>query len=191
MYCPNCGTQNIDGASFCRSCGANLSLVPQALTGQLPEAPVVEGEGQGSRRRRKGKNPPSLESAVRNIFVGVAFLFVSLAVMRFMPGGRFWWFWLLIPAFSLLGGGVAEYLRLRQPAAPPSLPPGRTAAAAAAPTFAPPSQQRAGALPPQRDTGELYAPPPSVTEGTTRLLDQEPQTRLFDTPPAADRQKES
>ena len=35
MFCPKCATQNLDGASFCRTCGANISLVPQALTGQM------------------------------------------------------------------------------------------------------------------------------------------------------------
>ena len=34
MFCPKCATQNLDGASFCRSCGANISLIPQALAGQ-------------------------------------------------------------------------------------------------------------------------------------------------------------
>ncbi len=38
MFCPKCATQNVDGASFCRSCGANISLIPQALSGQLPTA---------------------------------------------------------------------------------------------------------------------------------------------------------
>ncbi|MGI9105935.1 MAG: zinc-ribbon domain-containing protein, partial [Pyrinomonadaceae bacterium] len=37
MYCPKCGTQNVDDASFCRGCGANVSLIPQALDGRLPE----------------------------------------------------------------------------------------------------------------------------------------------------------
>ncbi len=44
MYCPKCGTNNIDNASFCRACGTNLSLVPQALTGHLPAPPAGHGE---------------------------------------------------------------------------------------------------------------------------------------------------
>ena len=39
MFCPKCASQNVDGAHFCRACGANISLVPQALTGQFPVAP--------------------------------------------------------------------------------------------------------------------------------------------------------
>ena len=50
MFCPKCATQNLDGASFCRGCGANISLVSQALNGQMtpPQPPVeevVEGGG--------------------------------------------------------------------------------------------------------------------------------------------------
>ena len=52
MFCPKCAAQNLDGASFCRVCGANVSLIPQALSGQLPEAPEPEkGKGCGKLRR--------------------------------------------------------------------------------------------------------------------------------------------
>ena len=52
MFCPKCATQNIDGASFCRACGANISLIPQALSGQLPQ--VTEESDRHSRRLRRG-----------------------------------------------------------------------------------------------------------------------------------------
>src|SRR6266508_2925704 len=38
MFCPKCATQNLEGASYCRSCGANISLLPHALSGQWPQA---------------------------------------------------------------------------------------------------------------------------------------------------------
>ncbi|MGH9903752.1 MAG: zinc-ribbon domain-containing protein, partial [Pyrinomonadaceae bacterium] len=38
MFCPRCAAQNVDDASFCRACGTNISLVPQALTGRFSEA---------------------------------------------------------------------------------------------------------------------------------------------------------
>src|ERR1051326_6573590 len=46
-FCPKCATQNLDGASFCRGCGANISLVPQALTGQMVQPPPAEFEEIG------------------------------------------------------------------------------------------------------------------------------------------------
>src|SRR5438876_9902730 len=107
MFCPKCATQNIDGASFCRVCGANISLVPHALTGQLP---VAQDDGRAARRmRRRHGREPTLEHALKNVFIGIAFLLISISLL-FSFEGRGWWFWMLIPAFSLLGTGIAEYL---------------------------------------------------------------------------------
>jgi hypothetical protein len=169
MFCPKCATNNLDGARFCRSCGADISLVPQALAGHLPvEQNVALDEVLRHRRRRRGT--PSLDKAVKNIFMGVGFLIVSI-VLSFTPMGRFWWYWMLIPAFSMLGGGVAEWMRVKQ-AQPRTLPSGSMPQALGAP----PPLPRAGDLP-GRNTAELVMPPPSVTEGTTRLLEDEAPTR--------------
>jgi hypothetical protein len=153
MFCPKCATQNLDGASFCRTCGANISLVPQALTGQLaqtPEEEVAEGHG---RRRRHGKEV-TLDHSFKNIFMGVAFLIVAIALSRTI--GQGWWFWMLLPAFSMMGTGVAQYIRLRERERRASL---------VAPPVARAFPERA------RNVDELRAPVPSVTEGTTRHLD--------------------
>jgi hypothetical protein len=175
MYCPQCATENLDTASFCRGCGANISLVPQALTGSLPAAADADSDDDSSwerRRNRRSKRPPSVEKAIKNIFSGFAFILVAISIRFFMPGGFGWWFWMLIPAFSMLGGGFAELARFKlekqaplpaplpQPAAQPSMPP----------------QARPSALP-QRDTSELIQQPPSVTEGTTRHLETPVENR--------------
>lgn len=180
MFCPKCATQNLDGASFCRSCGANISLVSNALSGQLPQAPQDEEQDTGFCAPRRRGRQPNLDQAFKNIFVGIAFLLVSMA-LAFSRMGHGWWFWMLIPAFSLLGTGVAQYMRLKE-REKQSLRPG---------TFQQPSMQprrSADAFPtrstddafPTRNTGELVAPPPSVTEGTTRHLGAEAPTRHFD-----------
>jgi len=171
MFCPKCATQNLEGASFCRSCGANISLIPQALSGQIPEA-IPDVGRRDKRGRRRGKEL-SLDHSFKNIFMGVAFLIVAIALSRSIGAG--WWFWLLLPAFSMMGTGVAQYIRLKEQerksmivSAPldQTLPDRRTYAA-------PPN------LPP-RNTGELMPPVPSVTEGTTRHLGAEAQTRHLD-----------
>lgn len=171
MYCPKCATENLETARYCRACGTDISLVPQAITGRLPVTQSAgEDEDQnwfGMHRRRKNRVPQSMEKSVVNIFVGLGFLFVSLALSR-SPIGMFWWFWLLIPAFTTLGGGVAGVLRARREEQRP-LPP----AAPAMSAVLPPS--RASALPP-RDTSEIMQPP-SITEGTTRHLGVEAPTR--------------
>lgn len=167
MYCPNCANP-IDGTQkFCRSCGANVSLVPQALTGRLPEPMMVEEDRRG-RHRRRGKRPPSIEGAVSSFFIGVGFLAVAIAVGKYAPAGQIWWFWMLIPAFSCIGGGIGQYLKLkeaerqRQQAFPP--PPPQV-------NFQPPVQPRVSELS-APTTSELIKPS-SVTEHTTRHLEQQ------------------
>jgi zinc-ribbon domain len=176
MYCPNCGINNLEGARYCRSCGADISLVPQALAGHLPESQPVASvdEGRHGHRRRGG---PSLDKAVRSIFMGLGFIVVAI-VLGFLPMGRAWWFWMFIPAFATLGGGVAEWIRFKQaeqerlmPRA--SMPPAMGQARPPA-MFAPAPQYTEA---PRRNTAELVMPPPSVTEGTTRHLGAEAPTR--------------
>lgn len=103
MFCPKCATNNLDGASFCRGCGANISLVPQALTGQIVQAPaeeVEEGGGRG-RRRRRDRGEVNLDQAFKNIFMGIAFLIIAVVLSRTI--GYAWWFWMLLPSFSHTG----------------------------------------------------------------------------------------
>ena len=166
MYCPKCGTQNADEASFCRSCGANVSLIPQALTGQL-DAPTAAG-ADVVRHGRRHKSA-SVENAVVPFFGGLGFFLVAIAVMLFMPGGRFWGFWLFIPAFFMMGGGVAGYLRLRQQQQQ-GLPRAGLGFDTHTPAI-PPAHTPVGTLPP-RAQPVGYAPG-SVTEGTTKLLERD------------------
>ena len=168
MFCPKCATQNLDGASFCRGCGANISLVPQALTGQMVQPPSEEIEDFHSRRRRKREGEATLDRSFKNMFMGIAFLIVAIALSR-SAFGQTWWFWMLLPAFSMMGTGIAQYIRVKE------------------------KNRRAGLLGPQpsppfgpafpqqpRPQGELKPPVASVIEGTTRHLGVEAPTRHLD-----------
>ena len=174
MFCPKCASHNLEGASFCRVCGANISLVPQALTGQLPEKTNEVNLSRAEKRHRKRQDREvSLDSAFRSAFMGLGFLFVAIA-LSFSVVGRVWWFWMLIPAFSMMGTGIAQYIRFKEQqkkALPISATP--------SPAFQPPHTPTAL---PKRNTGELMPPPPSVTEGTTRHLGAEVPTRTLDGP---------
>ena len=173
MFCPKCATQNVDGAHFCRSCGANISLVPQAMTGQMMQPPPPEEEvvDDYCSPRRLRRRELTLETAMKKIFVGIAFLIIAIALSRSIGAG--WWFWMLIPAFSLMGTGVGQYIRVKDR---------QNRAAMGAP------QHVIGVQPPPRTpqvfargTDELRAPVPSVTEGTTRHLGVEAPTRHLET----------
>lgn len=194
MFCPKCGMKNLEGVKYCRACGTDISLVPDAITGQLAKkpadgVPMAEMLDVGSwgncslSGRGKRNRQPSLEQAIVRIFIGIAFLLVAPAIGIFAPGGKVWWFWMLIPAFSLLGGGVAEIVRLRQWQRN-ALQTGQAtnnviSSAPPAANFAAPTLQ-ADALPP-RNTSEIFnAPPPSITENTTRHLDPESASARYE-----------
>ena len=122
---------------------------------KAPEEQVEEG------RRREGREV-TLDQAFKNMFLGVAFLIVTFALSR---SGMGWWFWMLLPAFSLMGTGVAQYIRVRERQKRESLMPARAVRAFSEPV---------------RNPDELMPPAPSVTEGTTRHLGVEAPTRHMD-----------
>ena len=167
MFCPKCATQNVDGASYCRACGANISLVPQALTGQLPLADQPQWADRYSRHKRR-RRQPSVEEAIRSLMMGIAFAVISILVGKYSPGGWTWWYWMLIPAAMSFAKGFSVLARLRM-------------ASSQNPTFAGPQLNtvRPQDLPAAK-TGELMTPVPSVTEGTTRHLGVDATTRKFD-----------
>lgn len=174
MFCPKCAAQNLDGASYCRVCGANISMVPQALSGQLPQEDDDDLSLCGKRAvKRRGKEA-TLDNAFRNAFMGIAFLLVAMA-LAFSRMGTGWWFWMLLPAFSLMGTGVAQYIRVREAQK-------REVFGRQNPAYQPVMQPApaANSFPRRRNTGELVPPPPSVTEGTTRHLSAEVPTRHLD-----------
>ncbi|MBD0326559.1 MAG: zinc ribbon domain-containing protein, partial [Pyrinomonadaceae bacterium] len=96
MFCPRCAAHNIDDARYCRVCGADISLLPQMLSGQFTadlastdEAAVEEtGKQRKGKKKHKEKKTPTLEDAFSNIGVGLAFLIISVMVALYMPGGK-------------------------------------------------------------------------------------------------------
>lgn len=171
MFCPKCATQNLEGVGFCRGCGANISLVPQAMTGEMVQPrPAPEDEVLDESCGRRGrKRPLTLDVAFKNMFIGVAFLIISIALSRTI--GAAWWFWMLIPAFSLLGTGIAQYIRVKERDKRIAMMPPRMQPAI--------SYQEPHSLP--HRGGELRTPVPSVTENTTRHLGVEAPTRHLET----------
>jgi len=154
MYCPKCGSSNGEEAKFCRTCGTNLSLVPEAITGHL----------QISKHGRRHDRESGLGVGITKLFGGLGFVMVALA-LGLTSLGRGWWYWMLIPAFASLGKGVAaivtELQRQKQMA---------SATVSPQPAVAPPAHTT-GALPPTPADVQFPLPPPSVTETTTRHLD--------------------
>src|SRR5581483_3494392 len=110
MFCPNCAAP-IEGAKFCRSCGANVSLVPQALTGELPKERIVADDmardqygrhDPHGRRMRHRDRPPSLPRGFQVPVVGVGFLVDSLVAFLWAPASHEWGYCVLRTVFGLL-----------------------------------------------------------------------------------------
>lgn len=176
MFCPKCGTQNPVTGKFCRRCGTDLETVSDALSGtsngKMQNVKAVEPIKMNVLSCDSSK-PISWESAMGQMFMGLAFLVVSV-VLALTGRASGWWFWLLIPAFSILGSGVAQYVQLKKSEQKTAL----TSQSAPDEIYSAPATS---ALPPRADyvkppqksiydTGEL-AVPPSVTEHTTRQLE--------------------
>jgi hypothetical protein len=140
-----------------------VSLVPQALTGQLPQADEPE-DGRRHRHRHRRKEP-SIERAAGSFFTGIGFLLAALFVCFRFPGGFTWGWAFLFPAFALIGEGVGQYLRLKQQQTfnqPPN-------------SYQAPIQQPAHVPTLSAPTTSELAPPSSVTEHTTRHLESSRQ----------------
>jgi len=136
----------------------------------LPTEPAEACNDFGlSRRRRRGRNSePTIENAVRPLMMGVAFAVISVLVGKYSPGGWTWWYWMLIPAAIFFSQGISGLVRMKE-----------TKNQAVTPASPQLNSVRPTELPVPR-TGELRTAVPSVTEGTTRHLGAEAQTRHFD-----------
>jgi hypothetical protein len=142
------------------------------MTGQLPQSDdaegvkigIIAGRHRHLRRDRHGKKEPSIERASTSFFSGIGFLMAALYVCFFFPGGFTWGWAFLFPAFSLMGEGVGQYLRLKEqkrqqsPLNQPGPRPGVYQAPEQVPALSAPT------------TSELVKPS-SVTESTTRHLE--------------------
>lgn len=159
MFCPKCGGSNPEDGKFCRSCGTDLGTVSLAL----------KAKGIQNNLSCKPGKANTLQGAMSNLFMGFAFLVVAV-ILGVTGAGRNWWFWMFIPAFLMIGSGVAKYMQLRRNEASNAGSVGGASMSGVSlnalpnrppmPIPAPESRYR---------TGELV--PPSVTEGTTRHLE--------------------
>lgn len=166
MFCPKCGGKNPENGKFCRACGTDLGNVSSALSAHAKPQQLVNHKGK----------PIHWEGAISKLGTGLAFLIISL-VLSTTRMGEAWWFWMLIPAFTCLGAGIAQAMQLKKAekggvvysASPEALPHTQH-------TALPPQQTEFVSPESRYKTGDLV--PPSVTENTTRHLeiDSEGQT---------------
>jgi hypothetical protein len=181
MYCPNCGNANIKTARFCRRCGTNITFASQSLGAHTEglsgpgEATNQLGVQRAIDRNLQWATEECTQKAFKKISSGLVFLVAAIFFFR-----ERWGIWLLFPAFAMLGKGISILIanRVARPAAfePPasharpeqySVPaPGQYSVAA--PHEAPRTGELSRDTSP--DTSMPLAAPPSVTEGTTKII---------------------
>jgi hypothetical protein len=186
MFCPKCGIKNPDDGKFCRSCGVDLGNVSAAMSGTL--APL-SGHGldagtahiQNESRRR---NDPAevYGDSIKSIISGIGFLIVSMALLfTGVAGGHAWWWAMLFPAFTFLAKGISDLMKSRkmESSRPPFPAAGNTFGQPTSVHSLPSTQADYISPDPRYKTGDLA--PPSVTDGTTKLLeiDSENETRAL------------
>lgn len=171
MFCPKCGTQNPENGKFCRSCGTDLGNVSTALA----SAPAAKCK------------TPSWEGAITKMATGLAFLAIAIVLaVTNIAGGRVWWFWMLIPSFTMIGSAIAQFVQIKKNESA-GIPSGQAARSI-------PAAQAAQPLPPQSvsftgpegryKTGDLV--PNSVTDSTTRHLEAKSEDRTMNLPRRTD-----
>jgi endogenous inhibitor of DNA gyrase (YacG/DUF329 family) len=171
MYCPKCGQQQVsDDMRFCSRCG-------------LPIAGLAEWLADGAALAvRREATPSALASPRRKgIRRGAKLMFLSGILLPIFFGFSILVdgpFPLIIP-FTVFFTGLSLMLYARifgeetPPAESQKAQPSRFASASESNALPPASNSRINGLSEQRVRTSELAQPPSVTENTTRLLDNE------------------
>lgn len=172
MFCPQCGAPNTDGVKFCRKCGMELEAVALVLSDMSEQS--TEGRGKKSESKTAQDWLEKRSVAVKNISTGVSLLIVSVligvAMAFFVPANIPWILaWAVLVGWMAMWGGIEvgngvagvleakSRLRLLEPAVDAT--PKQLSSAGGPPRVTSPS------------AAFRSSPPSSVTEETTRQLD--------------------
>ena len=172
MHCPNCGQQQVsDEMRFCSRCGLALSGLAEWLAGgALPAQRQDEMKSDALSPRRKGMRRAAKLMFVSGVLLPIFFA-ISIAVDEagplMLPVGIFF-IALVMMLYARLFSATTAPGTINQTAQTSAL--GSNATRASLPPAA--NMPMPGVGRQQVRTNEL-AQPPSVTENTTRLLDNE------------------
>lgn len=186
MYCPQCGQQQVsDATRYCSRCGFLLDGVMAVLAsgGAVPTR-YLQPSNQKLSPRGKGIRQgamlmlstllvvPIVAILSVNLLYDASHIIIPLAALFCFVGG------LLRILYALLMEDAVPQMDFEQMAgyAPPAAPQFERPAHNAA--LPPAAANQAPIWRPRPNTAEIYQPPPSITENTTRLLDKdEPKNR--------------
>ena len=100
MYCPTCSTLSSDGMKFCKSCGMNLSVVTQALSGGVVVSdPLRDREFKRTRKQ--------ISDGIHGSAVGAALLVAAALPYFLIPRTP----WVYTASLLLALGGIVKLFR--------------------------------------------------------------------------------
>ncbi len=155
MFCPTCSTQAVEGAKFCKTCGMNLAVVTQALSGGVVVSdPLRDREYKRARKQ--------ISDGIHGICVGSALLIAAGLAYFLMPKNTY--VYVLSLALALTGviklfksiGSIID-ARVGPKMVDPALQPRGTGGLSA------PQSQPPNVRPSQRLSLEQSKQPPSPT----------------------------
>jgi hypothetical protein len=180
MFCPRCGQQAAEEVRFCSRCGLPLDAAAEVVeAGGHPDWHLARAEAGAAALtpKQRGTRKGLMLTVGGLLFFGVAVLLTAFKEDLFV---------LLIPAGILLTVGVMRMLyALLLEEHRPDVKTSKRAAADDAAAGLGRGSSRGAQLPPARavpaslyanaaaDTSDMAASPLSVTESTTRLLDED------------------
>ena len=82
MYCPTCSNAAPEGAKFCKTCGLNLTIVTQALSGG-----VITSDPMRDREYKRARK--SISDGIQGVAIGVALLLAAAGAYLLLPRERF------------------------------------------------------------------------------------------------------
>ena len=101
MYCPTCSTHSIDGLKFCKSCGMNLSVVTQALSGGVVAVSDPLRDREFKRARKE------ISDGIHGSAVGAALLVAAALPYFLIPKTP----WMYTVSLLLALGGIVKLFR--------------------------------------------------------------------------------
>jgi hypothetical protein len=171
MYCPRCATETSEvDAKFCRSCGADLNLVTQAMAGKISwRSQLLNRLDHVFLSQRQFEERENARDGGWNTFLGTVLLAGSIVGLITEP--RLWSIWVFQLFFGFVSlmigiGNLRLYKRYLRGGDPPQVSPNEGALT----LLKIPTEKRKLGPSPAVTSRPMS---PSITERTTELLTEE------------------
>ncbi len=179
MFCPQCATPNANDSKFCRSCGTELEAVALALKGGQANPSKKSGKKKGepvTNEEWLAKRVEGVSGITRGLILMLVSALIGGAMALFIPDDVPWmlvWMvffgWMAVWGGSEVAEGASGFIEAKSRLRLLALKPGGESPGST-PRELSPAREPPSAI----SASDAFRPPApsSVTEGTTRELDE-------------------